>query len=165
MILRAATLAAGLAGGAGLSQFPEYSQQYMQRLGGAVDELERVVADFDASAAASGLTRDAALAELQGTDFLERRRADMTRTIERAETLAEDLALLETAGPFTRAYYAARFTDGEVARAALDVYRPAVPVTFEGAIFAVAGFLLGSAALGGLLAILRGLFRRKPATA
>ncbi len=34
MLLRAITLAGGIVGAAGMSQFPEYSQQYVQRLGG-----------------------------------------------------------------------------------------------------------------------------------
>jgi len=37
----------GLALGLTLSQFPEYAQQYVQRLGGAVDELRIIVEDFD----------------------------------------------------------------------------------------------------------------------
>ena len=57
MLLRAITMAGGLVGAAGLSQFPEFSQQYVQRLGGAVDELSRFVAEFDADAAAVGMTR------------------------------------------------------------------------------------------------------------
>ena len=52
MILRALTLAGGLTGAAVSSQFPEFSQQYTQRLGGAVDALAVVVADFDAMALA-----------------------------------------------------------------------------------------------------------------
>ena len=43
MILRTMALAAGLTGAATLSQFPEFSQQYTQRLGGAVDELSAIV--------------------------------------------------------------------------------------------------------------------------
>ncbi|MEL7345872.1 MAG: DUF2937 family protein, partial [Pseudomonadota bacterium] len=82
-MLRILALAGGLAGAAGMSQFPEYSQQYTQRLAGAVDELSTVVADFDASALASGLTRQEALAQLSGTEFLDRRQADMTRTLTR----------------------------------------------------------------------------------
>jgi len=38
-----------------------------------------VAADFDASAARAGLTREQALAQIAGTDFLEDRRAEMTR--------------------------------------------------------------------------------------
>ena len=44
-----------------LSQFPAFSDQYVQRLGGQVDALTRVAADFDASAEGAGLTRDQAL--------------------------------------------------------------------------------------------------------
>ena len=55
-----------ISGGVGLgvllSQFPEYSQQYVQRLGGAVDELKTVVSDFDTSAQATGSTREGAVA-------------------------------------------------------------------------------------------------------
>ena len=43
-------VAGGLAGAAGLSQYPEFSQQYTQRLAGQVDALGLVVADFEASA-------------------------------------------------------------------------------------------------------------------
>jgi len=34
LLLRAVTFAGGLAGAVGLSQFPEFSQQYTQRLAG-----------------------------------------------------------------------------------------------------------------------------------
>ena len=73
MIVRAITLAGGLAVGAGTSQFPEFSQQYAQRLGCAVDALSEVVADFDTSAAAEGLSRSEALVQMTGADFIERR--------------------------------------------------------------------------------------------
>lgn len=67
MIVRTLTLVAALSAGAATSQFPEFSQQYAQRLGGAVDALAEVVADFDASAQAEGLTRTQALEQMQGT--------------------------------------------------------------------------------------------------
>ena len=56
MIARALALLGGLAGGVSLSQFPEYSQQYIQRLAGAVDELTLFVEGFDADATSVGLT-------------------------------------------------------------------------------------------------------------
>lgn len=161
MIPRALTLAAGLTGAAACSQFPEYAQQYTQRLGGAVHELTRIVADFDASAEAAGLTRAAALDEMRGTAFLDRRRADMSRTIARSDRLRADLALLRGAGPFTRAYHAGRFTDPEIARAALRDYKPALPMSVEGVTFAAAGFLLGTMSLALISAALRRATRRK----
>lgn len=164
MIGRTLTLAGGLAGAAGLSQFPEYSQQYTQRLGGAVDELSRVVADFDASAAALGLNREAALDQMTGTEFVERRRADMTRTLARYERLTADLSALQSAGPFTRAYRIAHFDDTEIARRAAQSFKPAVPLTFEGLSFAAIGLVLGSLAIGllrDLLGLITAPFRRR----
>lgn len=163
MILRALTLAGGLAGAAATSQFPEFSQQYMQRLGGAVDALGEVVADFDASAAAASLTRAQALEQMQGTPFLERRRADMARSIARHETLRADLEALQGQGPFMRAYHASRLTDSQIARAAWEVYQPAVPVSFAGLSFAGVGLVLGSLGVSLLLGVMRLPFRRRRA--
>lgn len=164
MILRSLALAGGLAGAVTTSQFPEFSQQYAQRLGGAVDALGQVVADFDASARASDLSRAEALSQLQGTPFLERRRADMTRSIARHARLSADLAALEGQGPFMRAYHAARLTDAEIARAAWAAYQPALPVNFAGLSFAALGFILGSSLTGALMALLRAPFRRRPSS-
>lgn len=157
------TLAGGLAGAATTSQFPEFSQQYAQRLGGAVDALEQVVDDFDTSAATVGLDREGALAQMQGTEFLERRRTDMTATFARYDRLRDDLARLEGQGPFMRAYYLPRFTDREVASAAWSAYQPAMPLNFAGALFAGVGFLLGGLVLGGIVKLLAWPFRRRDA--
>jgi len=163
MIARTLVLVGGVVGAAGLSQFPEYSQQYTQRLGGAVDALGQVVADFDASAAAEGMTRDQALAAMTGTAFVERRRADMARSFDRHARLRADLEALQSAGPFMRAYRGGRLTDPEIASAALAAYKPAVPVTFDGLVFATTGFGLGAALIWGLLTLVRTPFRRRAA--
>jgi hypothetical protein len=162
MLLRAVTLAGGLAGAAGFSQFPEFSQQYVQRLGGAVDELHRVEAGFDADAAALNLTRAQALDDLAQGGAMGARRADtMQGVFARHARLAADLAALESAGPFTRVYYAAHLSDAEIAARAWAAYKPAVPVTFEGAVFGGVGFLGGALLLGGLIGAVRRVGRRK----
>ncbi|WP_299282593.1 DUF2937 family protein [uncultured Tateyamaria sp.] len=161
MILRVLALIGGLLGGASASQFPEFSQQYTQRLGGAVDALAEVVADFDASATAAGLSRAEALAQMQGTPFLERRRADMTRTFQRYDTLRTDLRVLNDAGPFMRAYHGARMTDADVARAAMQAYQPALPLNFAGAVFAATGFFAGLIVTSILLRVLAWPFSRR----
>ena len=164
MIVRTMALAGGLAGAVACSQFPEYSQQYMQRLGGAVDALGEVVADFDASAATAGLSRAEALAEMEGTAFLARRGADMGRTFTRFERLSTDLAVLQGNGPFMRAYYGSRLTDRDIARAAWSAYQPAVAVNFAGLVFAGAGFVLGVLGVGLLFRLLVWPFRRIAST-
>lgn len=161
MIVKAITLAGGLAAGIATSQFPEFSQQYAQRLGGAVDELGQVVADFDATAQSVGLSRDDALAQMSGTPFMDRRRADMRATFARHDTLSTALIRLEGQGPFMRAYYLPQMRDARIAKAAWAAYQPAVPLNFAGALFGGVGFLLGVLGLGLILRLLAMPFRRR----
>ncbi|MEM6307558.1 MAG: DUF2937 family protein [Pseudomonadota bacterium] len=91
MILRAITMAFALMTGAGFSQFPEYAQQYEQRLAGAVDEMRIVVANFDATLADLGQTRAQAFAEGQTLSDRE------TLLLSNAKTNIDRLAFLETA--------------------------------------------------------------------
>lgn len=132
------------------SQFPEYSQQYVQRLGGAVDELRLVTEDFDKSARASSMTRDAALASMKGSEFLDRRRADMTRIFGRFERLKQHYAALRDASAIDRLSGITRFDDRQIAARAWDDFKPAIPLTFDGLTFAAAGFGAGFASLFGL---------------
>ncbi|KAA8608105.1 prolyl-tRNA synthetase [Salipiger aestuarii] len=161
-ITQAIALAAGLTGAVGLSQFPEFSQQYIQRLGGAVDELSRVVARFDGDAAALGLSRGEALRQLSTAgDFGAARARSMRETIMRETRLASDLAALDGAGPFMRARLAARMGDREIAARAWAAYRPAVPATFEGLSYAGAGFGVGWLGIALLAGVGRRVLRRK----
>jgi len=148
---------AALGIGMTLSQFPEYSQQYVQRLGGAVDELTSVVSDFDRTARRSDQTRDEALASMTGTEFLEGRRNDMESTIARQERLAASYADLKDAGAFTRLSQIYRFADPQINQRALEDYQPAVPVTVESAGLLFGGYL----GIYALLSSFGRIFRRR----
>lgn len=150
-------IAGGVLFGCTLSQFPEYSQQYVQRMGGALDELSTVVQDFDTSAQSSGYTREEALNVMTGSDFLEARQADMRRTFNRFDKLTDDYSRLENANAFNRLAYVARMRDGEISKGTASDFKPAVPVTFDGLGFIGIGFAIGYGLLAGLLR----LFRRK----
>lgn len=167
MIARVLAMAGGLAGGVSLSQFPEYSQQYIQRLAGAVDELTLFVQEFDADATSVGMTREAALEDLaQAGDLGAARAETIGTTIQRYEKMSAALDVLQSSGPFTRAYNAVQFNDFDVAQAAMDDFKPAVPVSFEGVVFTGAGFLVGWIAIAFLLGALRlMLFGRRRAGA
>ena len=153
-------LVAGLAGGAGASQAPEFTQQYLQRLAGQVDALAVVVADFDASAAKAGLTRVQALEELQGSAFLDSRRDDMIRTFGRYAGLSADLVALRQASVMERLTMPWRFTDAATINATWADFRPGVQLTFEGAVAGGAGFAAGWLALQAVLSALFWPFRR-----
>ncbi|GGG73181.1 hypothetical protein GCM10011415_21790 [Salipiger pallidus] len=162
MFIRTIALAAGLTGAVGLSQFPEFTQQYTQRLGGAVDELARQIAEFDADAQGLGLDRELALGQLAtGGDFGAARAESMTRTIDRHDRLAADLAALEGRSAYERMTQAARFTDPEIAERTWQAYRPALPATPEGLVFAGVGFGIGWIGVALVLSLLMLPFRRR----
>ena len=161
MIVRILTLAGGLSGAVALSQFPEFSQQYLQRLAGQVDALTQVEADFDRSATKSGLTRDAALEALGTEGFSGQHANDLRATFVRAEGLRNDLAMLRLAGVYERLVMPHRMADQELLRATWDDYAPAVPVTAAGAACAGIGFVAGWGLIAGILALLCWPFRRR----
>lgn len=163
MFIRVLTLIGGLLGAGVFSQYPEFTQQYMQRLAGRVDALREVVADFDASAAKASLTRDEALAAMGGTVFLDNRRLDMRNTIAREARLSADLERLRTASPMERLIMPQRVADTELARATWGDFTPALPFSVEGAVAATGGFLAGWALIAALLHFLAWPFRRRKA--
>jgi hypothetical protein len=138
-------LAVGLLGGIVGSQAPEFAQQYRQRLGGAIDELNRVVSRFEADARASGQSREAALAQLRGApDRLVSLQGDAMRAnIERRDRLERQRSAFVEAGPFQRLAVMMREADTDIARAAYGDFEPAVPVTNEGLVMGLIGFALG----------------------
>lgn len=153
----------GLALGLILSQFPEYAQQYTQRLGGAVNELRILTEEFDREAAEASLTRQQAITRYQaaGDAFLAGRGLSMERTFDRYSMLSATLADLRGAGPTERFALMPRLLDTEIGSQTLADFKPAVPVTVEGVLYAGAGFLLGYGILSGLIRFFALPFRRR----
>ena len=145
LLIRRLALVFGLFIGALASQMPEYAQQYRQRLGGALDELGRFIATFDAEATAEGIDRNAAIERLKkNADRLAERRGEaMQDTVIRRDRLAEQDAAFARAGPFTRLGLLARDFDPGIARGAWSRFEPAIPVTGEGFACAGAGLVAG----------------------
>ncbi|TRW97645.1 DUF2937 family protein [Paracoccus sp. M683] len=144
-------LVAALACAVCLSQFPAFSDQYVQRLGGQVDALTRIAADFDASAAEAGLTRTEALADLGGTEFRDLHQADIAQTFARLDHAAADLTMLRLASPLERMLLPHRLRDPQTLAATWGDFSPAVPVTVAGLAAAGIGFVLGWLAFGLLI--------------
>ncbi|HTJ58121.1 MAG TPA: DUF2937 family protein [Devosiaceae bacterium] len=135
----------GLVLGVALSQFPEYAQQYTQRLGGAVDELRVIATDFDAAARNAGLSRDQALDRYEHSSdaFLAGRGTSMSETFARYAQLNTTLETLRGADAMHRLRLMPYYFDTDIGRRTLDDFKPAVPVTAEGFLYAGAGFVLG----------------------
>jgi len=135
-----------------LSQFPEYAQQYTQRLGGAVDELRIVTQRFDSNAAAAGLDRQQALERYTtSTDgFILTQGDGEAANFVRLEQLSQLLTRVQNADPIERFQALPAYLDTDIGRRTLENYKPAVPVTMEGILYAGAGLILGYLIMSGI---------------
>ena len=161
IIGRILALAIGLFAGLAASQGPEFAQQYRQRIGGAIDELRRVVATFDDNARAEGVSREQAIARLSGQPdtLVQRQGPAMGEIVDRLQRLERQRDAVANAGQFERLAVLARGFDGQLARATYLDFEPAWPATTEGLVIGGAGFVLG---WGGLVLLFRALGRLRP---
>lgn len=126
------------------SQVPEFMQQYLQRLGGHLDEARRQLQQFQNAATQSGLTleqligqtttnADAAVAKLGGV---------MTEAVTRVQTLETAQAAIHDASLWSRPFVFVQHVDSSIARATWTIFKPAVPTTVEGLVYSLAGMLV-----------------------
>ncbi|WP_018700341.1 DUF2937 family protein [Amorphus coralli] len=165
MLGRTITVTVAVVCGVVTSQVPEYTQQYRQRLGGAVDELRAVVQSFDADAERVGYTRPQAIAALARAEdpFPRERARSMQVTIDRYERLSRQQTEFRSAGPFQRIVVLAQDFDPTLAENAWEDFQPAVPTTAEGAVAAGVGAGFGVLLVGFLSLLFRRRRRRAPA--
>lgn len=141
-------------GAVAFAQLPEFIQQYRQRLGGHLDEARRQLAEFVAVATHAKLSLpqfiertatnpDATVAQLGSV---------MRNAVLRVDELAAADAALRHASLWAKPFVFFRYIDVGVAQATWEIYRPAVPTTGEGLIYALAGMLT-------LLGLYHGLIR------
>lgn len=166
-IARIVAFGLGLLGGVTASQGPEFAQQYRQRLGGAIDELRQVITRFEADAQASGESRESAITRLRSNtdDFVSRQGTSMQANVERLGRLQAHRSAMMEAGSFSRIALMVRDGDTDIMEAVSRDFEPALPVTEEGILSTIIGFL---AVWGGLLLLmgfLRSLWRRPQQTA
>ena len=153
-----------LMGGTATSQLPEFSQQYRQRLGGAIDALEEILADFNRDAARHGLSSAEAIARQKASEdpFIRDRGNSMLNAEIRLSRLQQQQAEFEGAGPLERLMIFARGFDPTLAQATAEDYQPAVPVTVAGFASAGVGALAVLLVMRVLVAVARLGRRRRP---
>jgi hypothetical protein len=132
--LKSLTDGIGAASGAATaSQLPEFVQQYLQRLGGHRDEAFRFVEMLKA----------------QGTDPAS---AVFALAQERANSLARAFDTIAQSSDLARPATFLRYMDVDVARATLDLFHPAVPLTPAGLLYGGLGLIAGIVGVNLLLA-------------
>ncbi len=134
-------------GAVGLAQFPQYFQQYLQRLGGHADEAKIVAWLFRDAARDAGYTIEDYITRFKNEPVPEiARQGDIMQfSIDRADQLAAAVDALQSANMFTRPFVFLAHMDTDIAMSALRIFQPGIPTTPEGAVYAFAGILLGLA--------------------
>lgn len=143
-----------VAGAVLFSQAPEFMQQYLQRLGGHVDEARRQLQQFKDVAAQAGLSLQQLIEKTRATaDQGVARLADvMLQSEARVASLETAQQAIQQASPLERPFVFLRHVDNEIAQATWRIFQPAVPTTLEGALYAVLGVVT-------LLVLYHGLIR------
>jgi hypothetical protein len=146
------------------SQGPEFMQQYLQRLGGHLAEARRQLAAFQDSAANAGQTLDQFIRQTGANPDtgVARLGGVMADAVARVSSLQSAHDALAGSSLWERPFVFLRHLDWEITRATWSVYRPAVPTTLEGLLYALAGMLLFLALYHLALKRLPALLRRPP---
>jgi Protein of unknown function (DUF2937) len=133
VLVRRLSVAIGLLCGLIASQLPEFAQQYRRRLGGAIDELNRTIAQFDSETAAQSLTSGQRIDRLRrNPETLARERgAAIDEDVSRANRLVRQQEAFQSGGPLTRLVILIGNFDPATASRAIEDFEPAVPLTFE----------------------------------
>ncbi|MEQ9489636.1 MAG: DUF2937 family protein [Alphaproteobacteria bacterium] len=152
----------GLVGAVLLSQFPAFHQQYMQRLGGHIDELRLSVAALDERAENAGLDRYAYIRRLTGnTDPIVVTEGDaLAAMVGRYVDLSASMERLSSLPAHYRAGALLLELDRKIGLATLRAFQPALPLTLNGVGHALAGFFIGYLGCMGLASLVT--WRRVP---
>lgn len=126
------------------SQGPEFMQQYLQRLGGHLDEARRQLAQFQTAANQAGVTLNQLISQTSANPDpgVARLGGVMADSVQRTSSLQSAHDALLHSALWERPFVFLRHLDLEIARATGAVYQPAVPTTVEGLIYALTGMLV-----------------------
>lgn len=143
MLRKGISFVAAAAGALLFGQFPEFFQQYLQRLGGSLDELRKRVAEIAADAATSGLDAEAYVATFLDSPphALEGRR--MEDSLTRLPELEEAYRVLSEAAPWERGGLFLSHSDATIAAHTFAAFKPAMPITVEGLAYGLFGAAVG----------------------
>lgn len=162
MISRIVNGFVALLGAAGFTQFPAFYQQYLQRMGGRLDQIHLDIARLLKDAQSAGQTLEEHLNALVSSGTEEARQAAQ-REAERlysADQLESAYQALAAASPVQRPVVFAEHFDPALARETVSAFVPAIPATQEALIYGGSGMLLALLLFIGIQAFGRGVVRR-----
>lgn len=162
--MRFLNITAALAGGGVLAQFPEYYQQYLQRLAGRLDEQRQRAQEIANDASAQGLDVQAYIARFLDSPSHALEGERMADALESATRLGTAYDALARADAWQQLPIFLRHVDPALAHDTGSLFQPALPLGLAGLIYALVGAAIGILAVGGGAKAV-GLARRRAAKA
>lgn len=151
-----------LVGAIGCAQFPQYLAQYIQRLGGHLDEARRTVLQYQNVAASYNLSLQEYINIHITSDnkiFVSTGKL-ISGFVERLQHLETAFRALEVSAPWNRWWVFLRVMDPEIAQNTWNNFTPGVPTTIEALFYAGIGLLIGWGIYRGIRALVLLPFRK-----
>jgi len=145
------------------SQLPPFANAYLQRLGGAVDELQSSIAGFESAARGAKMTFDEYRVRLRTSEDAAFRSTgdEIDRQVERSTSLAAHQRALAEAGSWTRPLLVLAEADRPILTRTWENWAPTLTLDPRwGLIGLFVGWLL-HAAIGGCIGLVSGPPRRR----
>lgn len=144
------------------AQFPQYYAQYIQRLGGHLDEARRAVSQYAKVAVSYNLS----LQEYINVHLTSNNKIFISTgkviqgLVDRLDHLQTAFTTLQNSTPLTRWVVFLQVMDPEIARKTWTNFTPGVPTTVEALVYALIGLLIGWGVYQGVKALITLPFRK-----
>lgn len=144
-----------------LVQFPQFYAQYLQRLGGHLDELRRIVSDYTKTADSFNLSLQEYIRAHLTSDnpVFQSTGAIIENTLTRLAELEGSFQALKTAAPYNRWWVFLKNIDPAIFKQTCSIYTPGLPITFESLAYALAGLLITWGFYQGIKSLIKKLFQ------
>jgi hypothetical protein len=144
------------------AQFPQYYAQYIQRLGGHLDEARRAVSQYVKVAASYNLSVQEYINVhlASGNKIFISTGKVIQGLVDRLNHLESAFTALQNSTPLTRWVVFWRVMDPDIARKTWINFTPGVPTTMEALVYALIGLLIGWGVYQGVKALITLPFRK-----
>lgn len=139
-------------GAVSAAQFPQFVQQYLQRLAGHAAEAQRLLNRYKQAAEDAGMEFEVYVQRFRNDpDAVVAEHGNiMTEVSERASYLQQAVEALQSSHALNRPFVFMNYLDTEIVWEALLIFQPGIPTTAEGALYALTGIALGLLCYNGL---------------
>lgn len=152
--------ALAIIGSVTLAQFPQFYSQYLQRLGGHLEEARRIVSEYSRAADSFNLTLHEYIQIhlIADNPVLQSTGTIIENSLTRLADLEKSFQALKAGTIFDRWWIFLKNLDPVIFRQTCSEYTPGLSITIEGLIYALAGLLITWGIYQGIKSLIKKMF-------